>query len=118
METSVTLHENTTLVFSENMAQNGGAISLYGAWITVSNNSVVIFHKNKAMNKGGAIFAQQTKEEYVPYSHNCFIRYKQYIPPWSWGSTFSFVNNTAGKHKNAIYATSILPCMWQNILLT
>ena len=113
-ETAVTLKENTTLFFCENMAQNGGAISLYGAWITVSANSKLIFNKNKALNKGGAIFALQTKEEYVPYSHNCFIRYMQYIAPWSWESAFRFVENTAGKSNNTIYATSILPCVWHN----
>ena len=113
-ETSVTLKENTTLVFSDNVAHNGGAISLYGAWITVSDNSKLFFTRNKAVHKGGAIFVYQTKEEFLPHSHNCFIQYMQYIAPWSWESLISFAENTAGSANNSIFATSILPCVWHN----
>ena len=116
-ETSVTLKTDTTLKFNNNIAQNGGAITLYGSWITVSNNNELIFSNNKAADKGGAIYAYMTEEAFLPYVHRCFIRYAsgtaQRKIPWQWNANFTFTNNIASDGPEAIYATSILPCVWQ-----
>lgn len=114
-ETSATLKESAILNFHDNSAQNGGAISLYGSWITVSNNSKLIFSNNRAMERGGALYASQTNEAFLPYIHHCFIRYssKKQEKPWHWNASFNFSNNTASDKPEIIYATSLLPCVWR-----
>ena len=110
-ETSVILN-NAEVLFCNNTAQNGGAISLYGGWLSISNSSSVTFDSNKAEQRGGAIFVHQTSEDYVPYSHICFIRNTQNSEPREWSSTFHFVNNVAKERGDSIFATSLLPCVW------
>ena len=110
-ETSIILN-NAEVLFCNNSAQNGGAISLYGSWLSISNSSSMTFDSNKADQKGGAIFAYQTSEQYVPYSHICFIRSTQNDEPWKWSSTFRFVNNVAKERGDSIFTTSLLPCVW------
>ena len=116
-ETSVTLKMGTTLKFNNNAAHNGGAITLYGSWIAVSKHSQLEFSHNTAADKGGAIYAYMTEEAFLPYVHHCFIRYASGTAhrenPWQWNATFTFSNNTASDKHEAIYATSILPCVWQ-----
>ena len=114
-ETSVTLSRGTTLRFDNNAAQNGGAISLYGSWIAVSYNSTLLFSNNRAVDQGGAIYAFMTEEAYLPYSHRCFIRYTTDDEPIKHPiATFNFSNNTASGMPEAIYTTSLLPCVWQS----
>ena len=113
-ETIANLKENTTLYFHNNLAQYGGAISLYGSWITVSNGSKLIFSNNTALNKGGAIYAYPTDEAFMPYVHRCFVRYNNTNPkeaaPWYSTASFHFTDNKP----ETIYATSLLPCVWNH----
>ena len=116
-ETAVIVTENSHLKFTNNTAQNGGAIALYGSWIAVSKNSKFLFNNNTAIGKGGAIYVHQSKELYVPYAHNCFIRYysnSSQSTPWEWQSHFDFRGNKAANKNNSIYATSIIPCVWKD----
>ena len=118
-ESSVTLNKSTTLKFYNNSAHNGGAITLYGSWIAVSKNSKLVFSNNTAADKGGAIYAYMTEEAFLPYVHRCFIRYasdtvqRKRKFPWEWDANFIFSNNIASDTPEAIYATSILPCVWE-----
>lgn len=114
-ETAVVIGEQALLTFFYNTAQAGGAISLYDSWITVSSESQLVFNNNTAFMYGGAIYAHQSKELYVPRSHNCFIRYSSNVAntPWMWDSVFEFTGNKAGNKTNSIYATSIIPCVWK-----
>ena len=73
-ESSVTVDNDALLKFANNSAENGGAISLYGSWITVSNNSHLVFINNTVTGFGGAIYVYMTEEAYLPYSHHCFIK--------------------------------------------
>jgi len=67
-----------------------------------------------ASEKGGAVFAFQTEQHSIGYSHTCFIRYIDlYLPPQNWTSKFVFSNNTAfNRRKNSIHISSLLPCTW------
>ena len=115
--------ENTTSNFSANVGRIGAAITLLGtSWIRVNAGTHFLFDRNTAVEKGGAIYAGQTNDYYTAYSHRCFIRYSDpYLPPWKdrdvvWESSFTFLNNTstALKEPNAIFASSILPCVWSS----
>ena len=115
-ETAVIMGDPSALTFFNNTAQIGGAISLYDSWMTVSRGSRLNFSNNTAFMDGGAIYAHLSKELYVPESHNCFIRYSSNTmeTPWTWDSVFDFVGNIARNRTNSIYATSIIPCVWEN----
>ena len=114
-DSSVTVDNDALLNFTNNSAENGGAIALYGSWITVSNNSQLVFKNNTVTGFGGAIYVYMTEEVYLPYSHHCFIRSTVNKNPWNWTSNFSFDGNRYNNTLNAIYATSILPCVWKRV---
>ena len=78
-DTSVTLDEYTVVRFENNAAENGGALTLYGSWITVSIHCKLIFINNTAVGFGGAIYVLMTEEVYLPYSHSCFIEVLNFI---------------------------------------
>ena len=109
---------NASAYFESNVGRIGAAITLRGAsWITVSNGTELVFSNNTATEKGGAIYAEQTKEYYATYSHMCFIAYvDSRISPNEWESSFTFKNNTASGKPNSIFASSILPCVWPTSL--
>ena len=110
-ETSVTLDSNTVLNFTENSGHDGGAIMLYGSWIAVSDNNTLLFSRNRATNFGGAIYSYMTEEVYLPYSHHCFIKSTSSTDPNKWNVQFTFNDNRVFGELNAIYATSVLPCV-------
>ena len=110
-ETSVTLENDTVLNFTGNYGRDGGAIMLYGSWIAVSDNNTLLFSKNRAMTWGGAIYSSMTEEVYLPYSQHCFIKSTSSPDPTHWKVSFMFNQNTANGKLNAIYATSVLPCV-------
>ena len=113
--TAILIKENTHLIFKHNTAETGGGIALYESWMTVSNGSQFKFIENTALTDGGAIYAHQSADLYVPHVHNCFIRYRNSsFPPWQWGSKFLFDGNKANDKNNSIYATSIIPCGWNH----
>ena len=96
-KTAAVINEQSLLMFDNNSAQTGGAISLYDSWITVSSGTRLSFNNNTAYIDGGAIYAHQSKQLYVPYAHNCFIQYSSNTtdPPCRWNSSFEFNGNRA-----------------------
>ena len=111
-ETSVIVQNSAVLKFHNNLAQDGGAISLYGSWIAVSEYCKLEFINNRALDRGGAIYSYMTEERYAPYTYRCFIQYVNGKEPWEGSTNFNFVNNTVSQVPQTIYATSILPCVW------
>ena len=101
-------------IFSNNSGHDGGAIALMGlSFLEVSSNTTLKFIGNSAELLGGGIFGQSTGEHTLISSQNCFIRYSDIkTKPLDWKSTFYFENNTANLELNAIYATSLLECLW------
>ena len=110
-ETSVTLQNDTILNFTENSGREAGSIILYGSWIAVSDNNTLLFSKNKGTRYGGAIYAHMTEEVYLPYFPHCFIQSTISTDPKSWNVHVIFNQNTVPGKLNAIYATSVLPCV-------
>ena len=110
---SVKFSTDSLTTFQDNSGLHGGAISLInGAWISVYPNSNLIFLRNAAIQYGGAIYVElSTPFDYL-LSHICFIRYHlENIPPDEWKTNFTFVNNTAGKSNNTIFASTLRPCL-------
>ena len=99
--------------FSGNVAQSGGALNLINSFLNVSKSTEFFFHNNKVLLAGGAIYSNQKKDHYAPYSHDCFIQYSSNdINPEKWEAHFVFQGNQA-PNGNSIFTTSILPCVWR-----
>ena len=111
--TAIIIGENITMLFHNNRAEMGGGIALYDSWMSFSFGCSFNFTNNSAYAEGGAIYAQQSADLYVPHVHNCFLRFtNNTIPPWNWNCNFSFAKNKANNKNNSIRATSIIPCGW------
>jgi predicted outer membrane repeat protein len=66
LETQLVL-EGADLNFNNNSAETGASIAMYDSWMSVSNNTAFI--------EGGAIYAHQSADLYIPHALNCFIRF-------------------------------------------
>ena len=112
---SINFGNDSRTIFQDNSGLHGGAISLIsGARVTAYPNSSVIFLRNTAVLYGGAIYvALSTPFEYL-LSRICFLRYySENVPPSEWNTSFTFINNTAGKSNigNTIFANTLDPCV-------
>ena len=111
--TAVIIKNDIKMEFHNNTGEMGGAIALYDSWMSISYGCRFNFTNNTAFAEGGAIYAQQSSDLYVPHVHNCFLRFtNNTIPPWNWNCTFSFADNFASTKNNSIHATSVIPCEW------
>ena len=110
----IEFESNGNISFIENFGRTGGAMAILGnAWVVVCEGTHLTFNSNVASERGGAIYAFQTKQHLTAYSHRCFIRYSEpYCSPQNWASKFVFLNNTAFNQRNSIYVSSLLPCTW------
>ena len=105
--------DNSFAQFTENKGLHGGAILLLSdSWIEVHPNSSLLFVRNTAITNGGAIYVElSTPYDYI-LSHSCFVRYySDNIFPDKWNTTFTFINNTVGTSYNAIFASTLRPCL-------
>ena len=111
---SIDFLEDCVANFSFNRGRNGGAIALFGySFIRVHPGAQLNFIDNLAYFNGGAIFAKSVGEHDLISSRNCFIRfYDITVSPAHWTAKFYFENNTAHGKPNAIYTTTVLPCLW------
>ena len=114
--TYLSFDANSYTMFLANSGRIGGAIALMGnAFIITSYNSNLSFVNNSADLKGGAIYGEFVGEHDLLSSRNCFIRYRSIsFTSTQWKSYFYFRNNTVktAALPNAIYATTILTCVW------
>ena len=112
---SINFGNDSQTIFQDNSGLHGGAISLIsGSFISMYRNSSVIFLRNIAVLYGGAIYvALSTPFDYI-LSRVCFIRYySENVSPNEWNTSFTFINNTAGKGNigNTIFANTLDPCV-------
>ena len=115
----INISRGAIINFIRNTGRNGGAIALLdNTFIVTSENSSLNFTNNSALYKGGAIYSFRSGERDLISSRNCFLRYEDiYTAPENWKVKFVFQNNTIqlkaySDEYNAIYATSLLPCIW------
>lgn len=134
ISSSIIVADNSTVNFYENRAAQGAAISLLAdAYVVMNQGTTYNFVRNSASQRGGAIYAE-IEGERDPTSRNCFFAYGDGYSandkPETWDVYVRFINNTVGnayadedaacRYKsqtnkllyNAIFATSILPCLF------
>ena len=117
IDAGINIHSKTTVNFSNNHAELGGAIYLSSnSWISVSPHVQVSFINNSANVSGGAIYYQKGGEHDLTSSVNCFIRYSDVtVAPDHWHNVrFLFLDNCASSDYggDAIYTTTIADCAW------
>ena len=110
---TVEFGNNSVTVFQNNCGLYGGAISMIeNARIVIYPNSTVTFLSNTAVEQGGAIYVELSTPFDHLLSHVCFIRYfTETIQPSEWETNFTFINNTARRSKNSIFASTLQPCV-------
>ena len=104
----------TSAKFENNHGNDGGGIILVGAsTIEVGHGTKMLFKNNSADVTGGAIRVIQYSREFLQTDAKCFVRH---IDPSliteEWNITMQFIDNWDHKRllRNAISATTILPC--------
>ena len=107
------------VVFENNTATNGAAISLYeSSHIVLSDNITLNFTGNVATGKGGAIYATGATQRDLIVSHYCFIVFRDpSVSPYNWKKqnvSVRFCHNDA-KYGHSIFATTLYTCIWEGL---
>lgn len=116
-QTTVTI-SSQTITFTNNIADNGGAIHLANCGkLIISNDINLFFGGNQALYSGAAIYESGCKHTLATYTSTgpsqCFIQnINRTLHPDNWNTNFFFNDNFAGTALNAIYTDSLLPCVW------
>ena len=115
---SLSFKESSTVSFTQNSGQVGGALNLLGhSRMCIQRNCSFQFINNTAERNGGAIYQQSSDILEHSYSFNCFISRSDDTS----GDLiyFHFAGNQAGVgnqqagYGNSIYSVSLLPCIRQ-----
>ena len=97
-------------IFSNNTANNGGAVRTTGfSAMHYEKNARFQFLNNTANFLGGAVYIDNTDQHLSIASHTCFFQSNTSDPYIN--VTFKFHGNSAGtNYSNAIYMTALHPC--------
>ena len=114
---SVVFYNNSKIHFNQNHGENGGAIKIsHCGKILIEDKAEIYFSQNTASHLGGAIYDSGCFQSRLDYPFigpkGCFIQHIKDLPPNEWNVMIDFSNNTAGIKPNAIYAESLLSCVW------
>ena len=115
--THIEVRNGSVLKFVNNTGRYGGALNLLGsAYIMTYPNSSLVFIRNKAMISGGAINYYRPGMRDLVEVGDCFTRYSDILLSRDkWTSNFYFEGNLANDMPNAIYTSTILPCIHNGI---
>jgi predicted outer membrane repeat protein len=110
LDSSIELGAKSTTNFVGNRARNGAGILFFSkAYLKLNHHSNISFLNNVASLHGGAIYWEGIGDHQLISSRNCFIRYQDNELQ---NTVFKFSNNVAGLSGKAIYATTLLGCLW------
>ncbi len=113
-DNTVTFAENCQALFFKNKGRDGPGITIFAfSTLIISKNTMLNFTLNEATNEGGAIFAFRAGGRNLLSSRDCFLRYfDPTTAPDDWETDLIFNHNTANGVNNAIFTTSVYPCLW------
>ena len=113
----VVILNNSSLHFTNNSGEYGGAIALFDcSYIIVYPEVQLYLANNHASAPGGAIYSGSCT--LISYIFYCFIQYYDpYVHPDEWDVKFNFASNTYEDDygsfiPNAIYSASLSLCWW------
>ena len=103
------------ILFENNTAINGGAITLFNSFLIFYENVQLNFTYNQADGKGGAIYVVTSGQRDLVTSQFCFVSFHNLsVSPYDWkqnGIKVYFGHNKA-KFGNSIFATTLYGCTW------
>ena len=115
-EGTVAFLEGTVALFLHNSGAQGGALSLYGSSsLHVYPNTTLNFYNNTALDVGGAIYHHTQNHHDFISSRTCFIKYCGPEQDQDKRPVFNFQGNRAAQAGNSMYATTFLPCYFEQI---
>ena len=115
-EGTVAFLEGTKALFLHNSGAQGGALSLYGSSsLHVYPNTILNFYNNTALDVGGAIYHHTQNHHDFISSRTCFIKYCGPEQDQDEKPVFNFQGNRAAQAGNSMYATTFLPCYFEQI---
>ena len=111
-----TFQNGAVVVFDNNTANNGGAITLFdNSYLMLYENVQLNFTNNKADGKGGAILVINNGQRDLVSSQYCFVVFHNVsVSPYEWKEKnikVYFAHNKA-KYGNSIFATTLYTCIW------
>lgn len=108
---------NASITLSNNSGRIGGGIVAVGeSQITFQTYATLTLIENLATEKGGGMYIEQPHRFFSVYSYACFLQYyNDTIEPSKWKVNITFYKNRANGHANAIFTSSIYPCVWPGI---
>ncbi len=104
------LYMEGEIIFRDNTAFNGGAISFYErSWMTIKHTASIYFIRNHAYNFGGAIHVGYESDQMFSKNNSCFYEPAECYEPAEWENVhiykvMTFINNTANQAGDVIYA--------------
>ena len=118
LDAPIELGINSTTKFIRNRAREGAGVLLFNnGFLKLNQHSHLIFTNNSADFRGGGIYWEGIGNHQLISSRNCFIRYKDSrdsinVLPSQWKAKIQFNNNKAVLSGTAIFATTLLGCLW------
>lgn len=114
LDAAVEFRDDSMTLLSGNHGRVGGGVTLFNkGFILLNANSSIKFINNKASLHGGGLYWENIGDHQLISSRNCFIRYSDVnIEPAQWPVSILFNGNHANLSGQAIYATTILGCLW------
>ena len=105
---------NSMTYFLRNHGIKGGGLSIYGKGrMVLGAKSNITFDHNHAFLLGGAIYYRIGGPRNLITSQNCFIQYENVTMDLKeWDTHLRFMCNSANMEGMTIYASSLLPCVW------
>ena len=107
------IESNSTILFKQNTAYQGGAIHMEGfSSIYLNDNSHITFDSNVAFDKGAAIYHETPVDPTLFSVKNCFVKYAgDYKRPVEERNIGLYFHNSSSLHsKQFIYLFSAKPC--------
>ena len=107
------IESNSTILFEQNTAYQGGAIHMEGfSSIYLNDNSSILFDSNMAVDKGAAIYHETPVDPTLFSVKNCFLNYvgDYKTPVEDRKIDLYFHNSSSTRSKQFIYLFSAKPC--------
>ena len=114
VDAAVSFTRNSTTYFLKNYGIKGGGMSIYDKGrMVLASRSKITFDHNHAFLLGGAIYYRIGGPRNLMTSQNCFIQYENVaMHPKEWDTHINFSCNSANMEGMDIFASSLLPCVW------
>ena len=104
---------NANVFLCNNSGRIGGGVAAFGeSQLYLHNFTELSLKGNMASQRGGGMYIEQSDLFFSIYSYSCFMRSENNLEPDNWKTKVSFSQNMANGKPNAIFTSSVYPCVW------